>query len=84
MKHLTIRDIPADLARALEHEKKRRGQSLNQTMKDLLRRALGLERGGGPPDNGLGRFAGTWSEAEHAEFERNTQFLEAVDDELWR
>lgn len=84
MRHLTIREIPADLARALEREKKRRGLSLNQTLKDLLRRALGLERGSAPPDNGLGRFAGTWSEAELEEFERNTRLFESVDPELWQ
>ena len=84
MRHLTIRDIPADLARALEREKKRNGESLNQTLKDLLRRALGLERGATPPDNGLRRFGGTWSDAELAEFERNTRLFESVDAELWR
>jgi len=35
MKHLTIRDVPQDLARALEKEKRRRGQSLNETVKQF-------------------------------------------------
>jgi hypothetical protein len=84
MKHLTIRDIPPELARGLEAEKKRLGQSLNQTLKDLLRQALGLESTSPPAENGLGRFAGTWSDEELSEFEKNTSVFEAVDPELWR
>ena len=83
MKHLTIRDVPEDLSRALETEKRRRGQSLNQTVKDLLKQALGL----GPDveyDNGLGRLSGTWSEDELRDFETATAFLEETDEEVWR
>jgi hypothetical protein len=36
MKTLTIRNVPADLAEALQRERARRGQSLNQTVLDLL------------------------------------------------
>lgn len=81
MKHLTIRDIPPDLARALTKEVRQRGQSLNQTVKELLARALGLEGGG--YDNGLGRLAGTWSSQELDEFERATSQFEQVDAEQW-
>jgi len=56
--------------------------SLNQTVKDLLARALGL--GAAPFDNGLRDLAGTWSAEELAQFERDTAFLSDVDDELWR
>ena len=84
MKHLTIRDLPPELARGLEAEKKRLGQSLNQTLKDLLRRALGLESGASRQENELGRFAGSWSDEELAEFQKNTAIFEAVDPELWR
>jgi hypothetical protein len=37
MKALTIRNLPPALAEALDREKHRRGQSLNQTVIDLLR-----------------------------------------------
>jgi plasmid stability protein len=82
-RHLSVRDIPAELARALKAEARRRHASVNQTAKDLLARALGLD----PEsryDNGLGALAGTWSTADHAEFERATAGFETVDDELWR
>ena len=53
MKHLTVRNISADLGRALEREVRHRGKSLNETVKELLSRALGLSADA-PYDNGLG------------------------------
>ena len=42
MTHLTVRNVPSELAEALMEEKTRRGGSLNATVIDLLRRALGV------------------------------------------
>ena len=67
MKHLSIRNLPPSLSSALEQEKQRRGESLNQTVIDLLSQSLGL----GPQrsrDNGLGSMAGTWTEQDFQEF----------------
>ena len=83
MRHLTIRNVPADLGEKLLEEKRRRGLSLNQTVLDLLSRAVGLENGR-PRSNGLRAFAGTWSAQEHEEFERATVDQEQIDEELWR
>ena len=44
MKALTIRNVDARLARALERETARRGTSLNETVLDLLRRGLGVDK----------------------------------------
>lgn len=82
-RHLTIRDVSSALAKALKAESRRRGVSLNQTVKDLLGRALGLAPASSY-DNGLGALAGTWSTEDLAEFEAATAGFEAVDDELWR
>ncbi len=81
IKALTIRNVPPSLAEALEREKRRKGKSLNQTVIDLLGQGLGAER---VRSNGLGRFAGGWSEDEFRDFERATAHFEAVDEELWR
>lgn len=83
MKQLTVRGVSEDLSRALREERIRRGTSLNQTVLDLLRRALGLGHGQ-RYDNGLGELAGTWSEEELREFEAATAAFEQVDEELWR
>ena len=81
-RHLTVRDLPKPLATALDRESRRRGVSLNQTVKDLLARALGLESKAF--DNGLGDLAGTWDEGELQQFERDTAMFSQVDEELWR
>jgi hypothetical protein len=76
MKQLTIRKVSRELERAILAESRLKRQSMNQTVLDLLHQALGLglkERF----DNGLGQQAGTCSEDEFREFERNTHLLEA-------
>ncbi len=81
-RHFSLRGVPADLARSLKAEARRRGASLNQTAKDILRRGLNLHADA-PEDNGLRALAGTWSDDDLADFERATAFFEEVDDETW-
>ena len=83
MKHLTVRNVPVEVAEALLAEKLRRGASLNQTVLELLRDALGLA-----PDaayeNGLSHHAGDWSQEELQQFEDNTRMFRQIDEEPWR
>jgi hypothetical protein len=79
---MTIRDVPTDLAEALEKEKIRRGKSLNQTVLQLLSQCLGVRSG--PRNNGLARLAGSWTAEEHKEFEEAIALTEQIDEELWR
>jgi plasmid stability protein len=83
VKHLTIRELPDDLARALEKEKRRRGQSLNRTVKDLLRQSLALDGNRGY-SNGLGKLAGGWSKADLESFEKATAVFERIDPDVWK
>lgn len=78
---MTIRNLPAPVADALEREKRRRGRSLNQTVIDLLGQSLGVE---GSRSNGLGRLAGSWGEDDFSEFERAVAPFEQIDEELWK
>jgi hypothetical protein len=82
-KHLTVRNIPSEVSRALEREKRRRGASLNRTVIELLGQGLGVGLSEGR-SNGLRRLAGTWSEEQRAEFETAIAAAEDVDTELWR
>lgn len=82
MKTLTIRNVPPDLAAALDGERRRRGLSLNRTVLELMRQALNLE-GDRPNSNGLRQMAGTWSEAEFRQFEKNVAPFARIDDEIW-
>lgn len=79
--HLTVRNLPSELAAALDREKQRRGTSLNQTVIDLLRQSLGVK---GTRSNGVGRLAGTWTEAEHKEFLSAIRSFEEIDQDLWK
>lgn len=83
MKQLTVRHVSPELARALKDEKRRRSASLNQTILDLLHRALGLQPAA-RYDNGLGRLAGGWTEEELAGFEAHTASFEQIDEDLWK
>jgi plasmid stability protein len=83
MRYLTIRNVPVDLARRLDDEKRARGRSLNETVLDLLSQAVGL----GEPSrrrNGLAQLAGSWSPEEQHAFEQAIAGTEQIDEELWR
>lgn len=82
-RHLTIRNLPPDVSRAIERERKKRGVSLNATVVQLLRVAVGGDPGE-PFDNGLGKYAGGWTEADLAEFERDTADTREIDPEMWK
>ena len=83
MKVLTIRGVSKRLAEALEREKRRRGQSLNQTVLAVLGDRLGVGDAG-PRRNGLARLSGTWSSRDARRFEQAVGSTEQVDDEIWR
>lgn len=82
MKHLTVRNLPPEVARALQEERERRGASLNQTVIDLLRQSLGVSAA--RRSNGLAKLAGSWSDDDLAEFEAAVADTETIDPEMWR
>ena len=79
--HLTVRNVPDELASALKREKQRRGTSLNQTVIELLRLSLGVS---GARSNGVGKLAGTWTDAEHEEFVSAIRSFDEIDQEMWK
>ncbi len=81
MRTLTIRNVPPEVAEALEREKRRRGESLNQTVIELLGQGLGV---GGTRSNGLAALAGGWDEEEFRRFESAVAPFEEIDAGLWR
>ncbi|MCC6741096.1 MAG: hypothetical protein IT452_18795 [Planctomycetia bacterium] len=83
MRHLTVRNLEPDIAKALDRERRRSGTSLNQTVMDLLRRALGIQRGK-KFSNGLAKYAGGWTEEEFREFQRNLSLQRQIDEEMWK
>jgi hypothetical protein len=83
MEQLTIRNVPPELAQALERESLRLREPLERTVIELLRQALRTRTAEGRR-NGLARLAGTWTEEEHQEFEEAVAITEQIDEELWR
>jgi hypothetical protein len=83
MKHLTVRNLPPPIAKALEKERRRRGKSLNKTVIELLGQGLDVALPHGR-SNGLRRLAGTWNDAELNRFTRAIEVAEGIDEDLWR
>lgn len=79
MNNITLRNVPPDLAEALDRESRERGHSLNRTAIDLLKQSLGV---GARRSNGLGRLAGQWSAERAREFERVVAPFGDVDPEI--
>jgi len=83
MKQLTLRKIPEPVERALRALARETGMSLNKTAISVLRRGLGLEPSP-KQKRDLSGIAGTWTEEEAKEFERNLEIFEQIDEEVWR
>ena len=68
MESLTIHNIPPEITQALRQESLRLHASLDDTVIELLRRALKI---GSSEEkrNGLARLAGTWTAEEHDQLE---------------
>lgn len=81
MHHLTIRNVPPDLASALQAARRARGISLNGVVLELLAASLGVTPA---VDNGLARRAGTWTDEEADRFSALLAEIDPVDPELWR
>ncbi len=80
MRSITIHNLDESLDALIRERAKEEGLSLNRTVKMLLRKALVLE----PSRNSdrrtyFAEFCGVWSQAEAAEYARNTRELRKVD-----
>jgi len=86
MKAITIRNLPADVARVIRQKAKIEGTSLNRTVINLLR-----ERVSAPKKpckrtryRDLSALAGSWTRAEAAEFNKHLSAQRKIDSELWK
>lgn len=85
MKQLTLRNIDADIASALQTMVREEGLSLNQAALKLLRRGLApsvakTETIG----NSLDWFIGSWNDEDVAEFMEATKSTREIDPEFWK
>ena len=83
MKSITIHGMDETLAKHLQKKAYDQGQSLNITIKQLLRKSLGLDESKKTDSHRFDEFVGTWSKEEANEFEKAIADLEQVDKEEW-
>lgn len=83
MKSITIHGMDETLAKHLQKQAYDQGQSLNITIKQLLRKSLGLDKSKKTDSHRFDEFVGTWSKKEADEFENAIADLERVDKEEW-
>ena len=77
-KQLSIRGVPDEVARRLAQLSRDRGQSLNATVLEVLKRAVDVDE----RHAYLERYA-TWTDQDLDEFERALAAQRVIDDELW-
>lgn len=78
-RQITIRGVPDETAERLQRLSRERAQSINATVLEILKRALGTNE----RRRHLERYA-TWTAADRAEFEESLRAQRTIDDELWR
>lgn len=83
MKSLTIHNIDAELAQAIEERARATGRSRSKVVKKLLRQALNLSDEGKPRRN-VSAFFGAWTKEEAEEFNQATKIFGQIDEERWR
>ncbi len=85
MKSITLHGLDDKLSKAIRKKAAEENKSLNKVIKQLLAKALGLEK-----DITESRrkefecFLGSWSKDDLEEFNNNTKDLNTVDEDDWK
>jgi plasmid stability protein len=77
----TIRNVPADVDRELRRRAKQLGKSFNQIALEALVAGAGLRL---HPKRDLTGIAGSMTDEEGAELEREVRLQRQIDPDLWR
>lgn len=83
---ITIQHLDEASADWIEDQASRRGVDKETVVLNLIHEGISLEQKKQrlPVHHNLDRFAGSWSKEDAEEFERATEPLRQVDEELWR
>ncbi len=85
MKAITLRNIPPDVARAVERRASREGESLNKAVLELVAEGAGLKkRARKVRHTDLDSLFGTWSKKQADAFDRQLGELRAIDPAVWK
>jgi hypothetical protein len=84
MKTLSLRSIDAEMADALKKRAKYEGRSINATVLNLLREAVGLtKKKRTRVYHDLDDLVGTWTEKDEQLFKKATKYFDRIDEEIW-
>ncbi len=87
MNQLTLRQIPSSVENKLRKKAHETGLSLNKTVISLLEKALGINSANTfkrTKKRNVAVALDSWSREEFEEFEKNTQFFNQIDEEMWK
>lgn len=85
MKTITLRNIDENLDKSLKEKARETGSSVNSVIISTLNEALGLNKKKFDRQySDIDSLSGTWSAAEYAEFNKNTEAFEQIDEDMWK
>lgn len=80
---LTIQDIDNTWVESLETTANQKGIDLNTYLLQIIKQVVQPKKSSDNSNTTLLKLAGTWSEKDCQEFERNTTLFNQIDEELW-
>lgn len=82
---VTLRGLDDSMVKAIKEKAKQEGTSVNNVLLKILKEGLGLKK---KPrtvvHTDLDHLAGTWSDKEHAEFQKRIKDFETIDEGVWQ
>lgn len=87
MKAITLRNLPAELAKTIRQKAEKQGTSINKAVIHLLEEGTGAREKKKKKKrlhDDLNALAGSWTKEEAAEFDRALVAQRAIDPDLWR
>ena len=84
MKTLSIRNVENETAELLKQKARMHNKSVNKIILEILDNSLGVKKSKRTKKyHDLDNLAGTWTEKELKDFEKNTETFSSIDRELW-
>jgi len=84
MKSITIHGIDKETEKLIKERAKSAGTSVNKVVKELLAKALGLDKDKHDHRDEFLDLFGVWTEADEAQFLEAVKSLEAIHPEDWK
>jgi hypothetical protein len=80
--NFNLRGVPKEFMDSLKQEAKKLHISVNTLILRMIQKGLGFTHEK-TEHHDLDDLAGTWSDSDAKDFEKNTEYFEKIDKELW-